>query len=198
MFLKQEFNLIVTIVDRGFSDPVITSARSAGAEGATIITARGAGIHETDTFMGVAIQPEKEMVLILVKKLIRKKVMREICKSCGLTDEGKGMCFSVPVDEIGGITHLMGLSKKKGVADRKPTAKKDKNEDKIEKEQKQVEKTDTAKKEIVKVEKAEKSPKDEKTENEKTDKAEKIEENTETKLDKKTKEADKKEDEKTD
>ncbi len=152
MFLKQEFNLIVSIVERGFSDPVINSARNAGAEGATIITARGAGIHETDTFMGVAIQPEKEMVLILVKKLIRKKVMREICKSCGLNDEGKGLCFSIPVDEIGGITHLMGLSKKKGVADHKPNSKHDKNETKTEKEQKQSNKTETSKKEIEKTE----------------------------------------------
>ena len=129
MFLKQEFNLIVTIVDMGFDDLVITAAKNAGAEGATIITARGAGIHETDTFMGVAILPEKEMVLVLVKKSSRKKIMREICKSCGLNDEGKGMCFSLPVDEIGGITHLMNLSLKKG----KSFIKQDKNKEKTDK-----------------------------------------------------------------
>ena len=111
MFLKQEFNLIITIIEKGFSDPVISASKSAGAEGATIITARGTGIHENDTFLGVAIQPEKEIVMILVKKAIRKKVMRAICKACGLDDEGKGMTFSIPVDEIGGISHLMSLAR---------------------------------------------------------------------------------------
>lgn len=144
MFLKQEFNLIITIVDRGFSDPVIKAAKSAGAEGATIITARGAGIHETDTFMGVAIQPEKEVVMTLVKKLIRKKVMREICKSCGLTDEGKGMCFSLPVDEIGGISHLMALAKKRKTIDKKESTQSKKQVNaKVEKKDEQKEQTKT-------------------------------------------------------
>jgi len=112
MFVKQDFSLIITIVNKGFSDPVITAAKSAGAEGATIITARGTGTHEEEKVLGVAIQPEKELVLILVKRSIRKKVMRDICKSCSLNDEGRGMTFSVPVDEVGGIVHLMNLSQK--------------------------------------------------------------------------------------
>ncbi len=112
MFVKQDFSLIITIVNKGFSDPVITAAKSAGAEGATIITARGTGTHEEEKVLGVAIQPEKELVLILVKRSIRKKVMRDICKSCSLNDEGRGMTFSVPVDEVGGIVHLMNLPQK--------------------------------------------------------------------------------------
>ena len=123
MFLKQDFNLIITIVEKGFSDPVISASKSAGAEGATIITARGAGIHENDTFLGVAIQPEKEIVMILVKKTIRKKVMRAICKQCGLDDEGKGMTFSIPVDEIGGISHLMSLARGRHLSGEKHTTK---------------------------------------------------------------------------
>ena len=158
MFVKQDFNLIVTIVDKGFSDPVIAASKTAGAEGATIITARGAGIHENDTFLGVAIQPEKEIVLILVKKAIRKKVMREICKTCGLTDEGKGMTFSIPVDEIGGINHLMSLSK--GRHTLRQAASKTKTSTKGEKEKKttEIEKKETPKteKEQTKPEKAEK------------------------------------------
>ena len=107
MFIKQELSLIITIVNKGFSDPVLTAAKGAGAEGATIVSARGIGTHEDDKVLGVAIQPEKELVLILVKKSIRKKVMRDICKVCSLNDEGRGMTFSVPVDEAGGIVHLI-------------------------------------------------------------------------------------------
>lgn len=157
MFVKQDFNLIVTVVEKGFSDPVIAASKTAGAEGATIITARGAGIHENDTFLGVAIQPEKEIVLILVKKAIRKKVMREICKACGLTDEGKGMTFSIPVDEIGGINHLMSLSKgrhtlRQGASKIKANTKDEKDKKTVETEKKETTKTD---KEPAKPEKAE-------------------------------------------
>jgi len=107
MFIKQDFGLIITIVNKGFSDPVITAAKNAGAEGATIVSARGMGTHEDEKVLGVAIQPEKELVLILVRRTIRKKVMRDICNACGLNDEGRGMTFSLPVDEVGGIAHLL-------------------------------------------------------------------------------------------
>ncbi len=107
MFIKHELSLIITIVNKGFSDPVITAAKGAGAEGATIVSARGPGTPEDDKVLGVAIQPEKELIMILVKKSIRKKVMRDICKACSLNDEGRGMTFSVPVDEAGGIVHLL-------------------------------------------------------------------------------------------
>ena len=107
MVLKQEFSLIVTIVHRGFSDPVINIAKSAGAEGATILTGRGTSIHETDVVLGVQIQPEKEILLILVKKNLRRKIMKAITTQAGLSSQGRGLCFSIPVDEVGGISHLM-------------------------------------------------------------------------------------------
>lgn len=110
MFLKQDMNVIITIVTRGFADKVMESAKSAGAEGATIFNARGNGIHETDTILGVSIQPEKEVVMIVVRKNIRKKVMRAICVDCGMNEEGRGLCFSLPIEEIGGINHLMNLA----------------------------------------------------------------------------------------
>lgn len=60
--------LIVTIVNRGYSDEVMDAAREAGAQGGTILYSRGAGVHETETFFGIPIQPEKELVLILAKE----------------------------------------------------------------------------------------------------------------------------------
>jgi len=110
MFLKQDMNVIITIVTRGFADKVMESAKSAGADGATIFNARGNGIHETDTILGVSIQPDKEVVMIIVRKNIRKKVMRAICVDCGMNEEGRGLCFSLPIEEIGGINHLMNLA----------------------------------------------------------------------------------------
>ncbi len=123
MFLKQDMNVIITIVNRGFADKVLESAKSAGAEGATMFNARGNGIHETDTILGVSIQPEKEVVMIVVRKNIRKKVMRAICVDCGMNEEGRGLCFSLPIEEIGGVNHLMNLVGGKKRVAQKPASK---------------------------------------------------------------------------
>lgn len=141
MFVK-DFNLVVTVVSRGHSDKVMESAKLAGAEGATIITGRGNSIHETDTVLGVSIQPEKEIVLVLVRKQIRKKVMREICKNSGLTEEGQGLCFSMPVDEVGGIIHLLDNKKSKQTEPKREVKKLEREDNK-----KQENKTENKKEE---------------------------------------------------
>jgi nitrogen regulatory protein PII len=112
MIKKYENDLIITIVNRGFSDYVVETAREAGATGATIINGRGTSIHETDKFLGISIQPEKEIVLILVKKENCNKIMTEICAAASLNQEGKGLCFSLPVSNLKGVAHLFKKPKK--------------------------------------------------------------------------------------
>lgn len=104
---KHQFNLIITIINRGFADDVMDAARAAGAEGGTVVYARGVGIHETEMFFGIAIQPEKEMVLILTQKDKSADIMMAICEQAGLSKEGKGVSFSLPVDDVIGIAHLL-------------------------------------------------------------------------------------------
>ena len=74
--MDREFDLIVAIVNRGFSDLVMDAARAAGASGGTILHGRGTGVHEAEQFFGIAIQPEKEIVLILTRSDERRKTLR--------------------------------------------------------------------------------------------------------------------------
>ena len=110
---ERKFDLIVTIVNRGFADEVMNAARAAGAHGGTILWARGSGVHETEKFFGISIQPEKELVLILVRHGEKKEIMQAIGREAGLTKEGKGMSFSLPVDDVVGIVHMMNDLKDK-------------------------------------------------------------------------------------
>jgi len=99
---KDEYDLIVAIIGRGFSDYVVSAARDAGATGATIIYGRGTA--DVDKYvMGISLQPEREVVLILVKKDERRKIMQEIADKTSLLEEGRGLCFSLPVDDVYGI-----------------------------------------------------------------------------------------------
>lgn len=92
--------LIVCIVNRGFSDLVMQAARKKGAKGGTIFHARGAGEKDAEKFFGIAISPEKEVVLIVTSKKIKDAVILEIYKDAGLDTKGQGIIFTLPVDDL--------------------------------------------------------------------------------------------------
>lgn len=101
---KEDVEMIVAIINRGYSDFVIDASRDAGATGATILYGRSS-IKKEDNFLnGVPIQAEKEIILILVKKSIRKKVMQEISNRTHLQEKGNGVCFCLPVSQVMGLT----------------------------------------------------------------------------------------------
>ncbi|MDR0425140.1 MAG: P-II family nitrogen regulator [Clostridiales Family XIII bacterium] len=99
-----EFSLILTIVNRGFADVVVDAAREAGARGGTVFYARGTGIHEVEKFFAVSIQPEKEVVMTLVRKEEVQKIIHGIVKAAGLNTEGRGLSIVLPVSEAVGIS----------------------------------------------------------------------------------------------
>lgn len=103
---KKVFSLVVAIVNRGFSDDVMDAAREAGAKGGTVVYAHGAGQNETETFFGISIHPEKELVLILAEDSRRTDIMQAIVRRTGLTTEGRGLTFSLPVSGVSGISNL--------------------------------------------------------------------------------------------
>ena len=98
------YDLIVAVVGRGFSDYVVSAARDAGATGATIIYGRGTSDYDRQV-MGILLQPEREVVMILVKNSERKKIMKEIVDKTSVIEEGRGICFSLPVSQVYGLDH---------------------------------------------------------------------------------------------
>lgn len=103
--VKDEFELIIAVIGRGFADYVVSSAREAGATGATILYGRGTADSDKHV-MGISLQPEREIVLILVKKNERRKIMQEIAEKTSLLEEGRGLCFSIPVSSVYGLKRV--------------------------------------------------------------------------------------------
>ena len=97
-----ENDLIVCIINRGYADYVVDASRDAGATGATILYGRSSVKGEEIELNGINIQAEKEVVLIVVDKKIRKKVMQEISDRTHPTEKGNGIVFSLPVNDIRG------------------------------------------------------------------------------------------------
>ncbi len=101
-----EYNheVIMCIVNSGFSDDVMDAAREFGARGGTVIRARGTANLEAERLAGIAIQPEKEIVMILVDSKIKNDILHALYKSVGLDTPGQGIAFSLPVDDVVGLT----------------------------------------------------------------------------------------------
>lgn len=102
----KDIELIVAVINRGYSDYVIDASRDAGATGATVLYGRSSINEKDESFNGVTIQSEKEIILILVPKTLRKKVMQEISDRTHLQERGNGICFCLPVNEVKGITQF--------------------------------------------------------------------------------------------
>ena len=95
--------LICCIVNAGFSETVMEAARGAGARGGTVIRARGTANPQAERFFGIAIQPDKELVLIVTKTECKDDILTALYEKVGLETPGQGIAFSLPVDKVAGI-----------------------------------------------------------------------------------------------
>ncbi|MDR0425613.1 MAG: P-II family nitrogen regulator [Clostridiales bacterium] len=97
-------SLIVTIVNKGYADTVMEAAREAGASGGTVLHARGTGTLEAEKIFGIAIEPEKDLLLILTGDEKRPDIMKAVYRETGLSTGGMGICFSLPVEDLLGTS----------------------------------------------------------------------------------------------
>ena len=95
--------MIVAIVDKGNTDLVMDSARSAGASGGTVVKGKGTGAKMAK-FFGMSISEEKELVYILARKENRDDIMKAIMEKAGSGTEAHGVVFALPVEKVVGIS----------------------------------------------------------------------------------------------
>lgn len=100
------YSLITVIAEKGCSDMVMDAAREAGARGGTVIHAKGTGTEAVTKFFGVSISPEKEMIYIATKKADKGGIMKAIMEKAGPSTAAKAVVFSLPVEDIVGLTAL--------------------------------------------------------------------------------------------
>lgn len=110
--------LIISMVKTKETDKIIDAAKAAGGTGATIIPARGTGIHEAKTFFGLTLEAQTDLILFLLEEALVDSVLSAIYESGRLKDPGTGIAFVVDVDRAIGlesqIEHFRREAKKKG------------------------------------------------------------------------------------
>ena len=96
--------VIFCIVNSGFADEVMDAAREFGARGGTVIRARGTAAPEAEKLFNIAIQPEKEIVMILIESKLKNDILHALYKEVGLNTPGQGIAFTMPVEDVVGLT----------------------------------------------------------------------------------------------
>ena len=102
---KFSHEVIFCIVNGGYSENVMDSAKKVGATGGTVINALGTAGKDAEKFFGITVQQEKEIVMILVKKEKKDNILRALYEEVGLNTAGQGIAFSMPVDSVVGMSN---------------------------------------------------------------------------------------------
>ncbi len=102
--MKFKHEVIFCIVNAGFSDAVMDAAKQFGARGGTVIHARGTANKEAEKLFEITVQPEKEIVMILVPTEIKNDILHALYRTVGLNTPGQGIAFSMPVDDVVGLS----------------------------------------------------------------------------------------------
>lgn len=98
-----KYHLIISIVLEGYLEQVMAAAKRAGSFGGTVINGRGLGSKNSKKFLGFNIEPGREIIINVVPETDKNKVIEEITKEVGIKTKGKGICFSLPIEEVVGL-----------------------------------------------------------------------------------------------
>ena len=72
------FKMILVFVGDDKTDAVMDAAREAGATGATVINnARGEGLERAKTFLGLNLETQRDMVVMLVEEHLSRTSSRK-------------------------------------------------------------------------------------------------------------------------
>ena len=103
-FHRQEgLELITCVIQRGKGDKVAKAAMDAGAGGATIFFGRGMGLRERLGLLGLAIVPEKEVIMIVSKKEQTEAIFNAVAEAGKLDTPGMGIAYVIPIYAVAGL-----------------------------------------------------------------------------------------------
>ncbi|MBF0610842.1 MAG: P-II family nitrogen regulator [Magnetococcales bacterium] len=98
-----KFKLIVVVVNAELTDTLVKVAKDAGSTGATIIPARGTGIHEALTFFGLTLESHRSVILMVVADYCAAAILHSIRENGHFRKPGTGIAFTVDLDKVIGL-----------------------------------------------------------------------------------------------
>ena len=101
------FKLIVVVVDDALSSKVADAAREAGATGVTLInTARGEGMTPRKTFLGLSMENQCDVLLLVVEQHMSRRILERIASAGNFDNKtGRGIALQIDVEDVVGVSH---------------------------------------------------------------------------------------------
>jgi hypothetical protein len=101
------FKLLIAFVDDHRTGDVTQAAREAGATGCTVVTnARGEGLKKKSTFLGLSLETQRDMLLLLVEEHRARHILETVGKVGEFdTTSGTGIAFQIDVEDAVGVAH---------------------------------------------------------------------------------------------
>jgi nitrogen regulatory protein P-II 1 len=97
------YNAIFVVLPRGTAEHVMNVAKEAGAQGGTILFARGTGTYEAKTFLGLTIDIAKEVLFVLIEEKDTERILQAMVEAGHLEKPGTGIAFVISVDKTVGL-----------------------------------------------------------------------------------------------
>lgn len=101
--VKTMFKKITVIVNRGMADDVMDIARESGARGGTILHGKGTGSKNAAKLFGMEVEPEKELILIIVPTELEENVVNNLYDKLEMHKGGNGILFVEDITDVRGI-----------------------------------------------------------------------------------------------
>ena len=101
------FKLIVAMVEDTQTNDILDTAREAGAKGATVLNqARGEGVNPSKTFLGLSINSQVDVLLLLVEEHFSRQVLESIARVGDFdSTSGTGIAVQLDVEDALGVRH---------------------------------------------------------------------------------------------
>jgi len=105
----EKCKVVYLIVNVGFSEEAVNIIRELGANGATIVNARGTG-GDHGYFFGMPIEPEKKLIISVVTEDVATRIMNVMANRIS-NSTANGICYCVDVEKVAFINKQVATIK---------------------------------------------------------------------------------------
>ncbi|MDR2906116.1 MAG: transcriptional regulator [Helicobacteraceae bacterium] len=101
-----KFSALVAVLAIELEEKAIKIAKEAGAQGVTILSARGIGAEEKKIFFGLTCEGAQSLLLFVLERKLSVQVLKALATELDLKNDSKGVIFTLPLEHIVGIDQL--------------------------------------------------------------------------------------------
>ena len=97
------YQALITIMDRGKFGKAVEAINKSGASSGTLLKGRGSGQHEKQTILSVAVEPEKDILLLVAPESQTEEIISNLDETLKIREPGNGILLGMQVKRVHGL-----------------------------------------------------------------------------------------------